>query len=109
VETGLTDAEIIKIPFLHTSTQGGSYAYIPGMVNGILVSDTHFVVPNPHGPVVDGADIFQKTMTERLAAVGVKVDFAEDWDEYHAALGEVHCGSNARRKIPDTKWWESGR
>ena len=108
-ETGLTDAEIIKIPFLHTSTQGGSYAYIPGMVNGILVSDTHFVVPNPHGPVIDGSDIFQKTMTERLAAVGVKVDFAEDWDEYHAALGEVHCGSNARRKIPDTKWWESGR
>lgn len=108
-ETGLTDAEIIRIPFLHTSMQGGSYAYIPGMVNGILVSDTRFVVPNPHGPVIDGADIFQKTMTERLAAVGVKVDFAEDWDEYHAALGEVHCGSNTRRKIPDTKWWESGR
>jgi protein-arginine deiminase len=108
-ETGLTDAEIIKIPFLHTSMQGGSYAYIPGMVNGILVSDTHFVVPNPHGPVIDGNDIFQKTMTERLAAVGIKVDFAEDWDEYHAALGEVHCGSNARRKIPDAKWWESGR
>jgi protein-arginine deiminase len=108
-ETGLTDAEIIKIPFLHTSMQGGSYAYIPGMVNGILVSDTHFVVPNPHGPVIDGADIFQKTMTERLAPLGVTVDFAEDWDEYHAALGEVHCGSNARRKIPDTKWWESGR
>jgi len=108
-ETGLTDAEIIKIPFLHTSMQGGSYAYIPGMVNGILVSDTHFVVPNPHGPVIDGADIFQKTMTERLAPLGITVDFAEDWDEYHAALGEVHCGSNARRKIPDTKWWESGR
>jgi protein-arginine deiminase len=108
-ETGLTDAEIIKIPFLHTSMQGGSYAYIPGMVNGILISDTHFVAPNPHGPVIDGADIFQKTMTERLAAIGVKVDFAEDWDEYHAALGEVHCGSNTRRKIPDTKWWESGK
>ena len=108
-ETGLTDAEIIKVPFLHTSMQGGSYAYIPGMVNGILVSDTHFVAPNPHGPVIDGADIFQKTMTERLAAVGVKVDFAEDWDEYHAALGEVHCGSNTRRKIPSALWWESGR
>lgn len=108
-ETGLTDDEIIKIPFLHTSMQGGSYAYIPGMVNGVLVSDTHFVAPNPHGPVIDGADIFQKTMTERLAAIGITVDFAEDWDEYHAALGEVHCGSNTRRKIPDTKWWESGR
>jgi protein-arginine deiminase len=108
-ETGLTDAEIIKVPFLHTSMQGGSYAYIPGMVNGILISDTHFVVPDPHGPVINGKDIFRQTMTDRLAPLGITVDFAEDWDEYHAALGEVHCGSNARRKIPETKWWESGR
>jgi protein-arginine deiminase len=59
--------------------------------------------------VIDGVDIFEKTMTERLAPLGITVDFAEDWDEYHAALGEVHCGSNTRRKIPETKWWESGR
>jgi protein-arginine deiminase len=108
-ETGLTDAEIIKIPFLHTSMQGVSYAYIPGLVNGILVSDKDFVVPNPHGPLINGQDIFQQTMTERLAPLGITVHFAEDWDEYHAALGEVHCGSNTRRKIPDTKWWETGR
>jgi protein-arginine deiminase len=108
-ETGLTDAEIIKIPFLHTSMDGLSYAYIPGMVNGILVSDTHFVVPDPHGPVINGVDIFRKTMTDRLQPLGITVDFAEDWDEYHAALGEVHCGTNTRRKIPETKWWESGR
>lgn len=108
-ETGLTDAEIIKIPFLHTSMQGGSYAYIPGMVNGILVSDKDFVAPNPHGPVIAGKDIFQQTMIDRLAPLGITVHFAEDWDEYHAALGEVHCGSNTRRQIPDTKWWETGR
>ena len=108
-ETGLADAEIIKVPFLHTSMQGGSYAYIPGMVNGILVSDKDFVVPNPHGPVVAGKDIFQQTMIDRLAPLGITVHFAEDWDEYHAALGEVHCGSNTRRQIPDTKWWETGR
>jgi protein-arginine deiminase len=108
-ETGLTDAEIIKVPFLHTSTQGGSYAYIPGMVNGILISDKDFVVPNPHGPVVAGKDIFQQTMIDRLAPLGITVHFAEDWDEYHAALGEVHCGTNTRRKIPETKWWETGR
>jgi protein-arginine deiminase len=108
-ETGLTDAEIIKIPFLHTSMQGGSYAYIPGMVNGILVSEKDFVVPNPHGPMVAGKDIFQQTMIDRLAPLGITVHFAEDWDEYHANLGEVHCASNTRRQIPDTKWWETGR
>jgi protein-arginine deiminase len=108
-ETGLTDAEIIKIPGLHTTTMGGSYAYVPGMVNGILVSDKDFVSPSPHGPVIDGKDIFQQAMTDRLAAIGITAHFAEDWDEYHANIGEVHCGSNTRRKIPDTKWWETGR
>jgi protein-arginine deiminase len=108
-ETGLTDAEIIKVPFLHTSTDGGSIAYIPGMVNGVYVGDAHFVAPKPHGPVINGKDIFEQTMIDRLKPLGITVHFAEDWDEYHAALGEVHCGTNTRRKIPDTKWWESGR
>ena len=108
-ETGLTDAEIIKVPGLHTTMQGGSYAYVPGMVNGIVISDKDFVSPSPHGPVIEGKDIFQQAMTDRLAAVGITAHFAEDWDEYHANIGEVHCGSNTRRQIPDTKWWETGR
>lgn len=108
-ETGITDSEIIKIPFLHTTEQGLSYAYIPGMVNGIYVADGHFVVPTPHGPVIDGKDIFEATMVDRLEPLGITVHFVEDWDDYHAALGEVHCGTNTRRKIPDAKWWESGR
>jgi len=108
-ETGLTDAEIVKIPFLHTSVQGLSYAYIPGMVNGIYVADGHFVAPKPHGPVIEGKDIYEEAMRAKLAPFGVKVHFAEDWDGYHAALGEVHCGSNTRRKVPAAKWWESGR
>ncbi|GAC1550174.1 MAG: hypothetical protein NVS3B10_13230 [Polyangiales bacterium] len=108
-ETGLTDAEIIKVPGLHTTTMGGSYAYVPGMVNGILISDKDFVSPNPHGPVIAGKDIFAQAMTDRLATVGITAHFAEDWDEYHANIGEVHCGSNTRRQIPDTKWWETGR
>jgi protein-arginine deiminase len=108
-ETGLTDAEIVKVPFLHTKTQGLSYAYIPGMVNGIYVSNTDFVVPRPHGPVINDKDIFEQAMVDRLKPLGITVHFAEDWDDYHAALGEVHCGTNTRRKVPETKWWESGR
>ena len=108
-ETGITDDEIIKIPFLHTTEQGLSYAYIPGMVNGIYVADGHFVAPRPHGPVVNGKDIFEQTMIDRLKPLNITVHWAEDWDDYHAALGEVHCGTNTRRKVPDAKWWESGR
>ncbi len=108
-ETGLTDAEIVKLPGLHTSSDYGSYAYLPGLVNGVYVGSGDFVAPKPHGPIVDGKDIFEQAMVAALAPLGITVHFAEDWSEYHAAIGEVHCGSNTRRKIPDTKWWESGR
>jgi protein-arginine deiminase len=108
-ETGITDAEIIRIPYLHMSVQGQAIAYQPGTVNGVYVSDTHFVAPDPHGPVIGGADIFKTQMTTALAPLGVTVHFVDDWDDYHSADGEVHCGTNTTRKIPDAKWWESAR
>jgi protein-arginine deiminase len=45
-------------------------------------------------------------MEEALGALGITVHWVEDWDYYHAAMGEVHCGSNAMRQIPQVKWWE---
>lgn len=108
-ELALADDEIIKVPFLHTTISGGSAAYQPGTVNGIYLSDTHFASPDPHGPQIDGKDIFQEALRAPLAELGITTHFVEDWDEYHVGVGEVHCGSNATRKIPDAKWWESGR
>jgi protein-arginine deiminase len=108
-EIGLTDDEIIRVPFLHTTYAGKSEAYQPGTVNGIYVSETRFAAPDPHGPVIDGKDIFKTALSEPLAQLGITVDFVEDWEEYHLGIGEVHCGSNTTRKIPDIKWWESGR
>lgn len=107
--TGLTDAEIIHIPYLHMTISGASIAYQPGMVNGIYISDTHFVAPDPHGPVVAGQDIFKQAMVNALAPFNVTVHFAEDWDTYHRQMGEVHCGTNTIRQVPTAKWWESGR
>ncbi len=108
-EIGLTDDEIVRVPYLHHSYEGASVAFQPGTVNGIYVSDGHFVAPKPHGPMIDGKDPFETQLVSALGKHGVTVHFAEDWDDYHAQLGEVHCGTNAARKIPDAKWWESGR
>ena len=108
-ETGLTDAEIVKVPFLHENLNGASVAYQPGMVNGIYIADKHFVSPDPHGPVIGGQDIFKQAMSAALAPHNITVHFAEDWDTYHRQLGEVHCGTNSTRQIPQAKWWESGR
>lgn len=108
-ELGLADDEVIRVPFLHTLREGRSAAYQPGTVNGVYLSDSHFAAPDPHGPVVDGRDIFKDALAKPLEEIGITTHFVEDWDEYHVGVGEVHCGSNATRRIPDTKWWEAGR
>lgn len=108
-ELGLADDEIIRVPFLHTAYGGKSAAYQPATVNGVYLAEGHFAAPDPHGPVIDGKDIFRAALSEPLANIGVTVHFVEDWDEYHVNLGEVHCGTNTTRRVPDAKWWESGR
>jgi protein-arginine deiminase len=106
-ETGITDAEIFRIPFLHQPAQGYSVAYQPGTVNGIYLSDTDFGAPRPHGPVINGQDIFEAQLVEVFKPYGVQVHFIENWDLYHRNDGEVHCGTNTTRVVPDTNpWWE---
>lgn len=107
-ELGLADDEIVKVPFLHIEYGGASLAYQPGTVNGIYLKKGQFVAPDPHGPVIDGEDVFKKALVDALSPHGVSVQFIEDW-EYHVGGGEVHCGTNAARAIPEAKWWESGR
>lgn len=105
--TGLTDAELVDVPFLYWKASGYSVAYQPGTVNGIYLSDTFFAAPKPHGPVINGSDIFETQLTQALEPFGVKTRFIEDWYLYHALDGEVHCGSNTKRSVPaNTNWWE---
>ncbi len=109
-ETGLLDTEIVDVPFLHWTQSGYSVAYNPGTVNGIYLSDSVFATPDPHGPIVNNADIFKAQLTTALAPYGVTVYWIENWDLYHRLLGEVHCGTNATRVVPQlVNWWESGK
>lgn len=107
--TGITEAEIIRVPFLHYPSSGFSLAYQPGTVNGVLINPTNWMSPEPHGPVIGGKDIFKTEHEQALAAEGITVRWIDDWNLYHRLLGEVHCATNATRAIPSTKWWETGR
>ncbi|HEY2368356.1 MAG TPA: protein-arginine deiminase family protein [Polyangiaceae bacterium] len=108
-ETGITDAELIHVPFLYEPVMGASLAYQPGTVNGLYYASDTFASPDPHGPVIGGVDIFKDQFEKALAAVGVKVAWIEDWDLYHRLSGEVHCGTNSKRGLlADEKWWTSG-
>ncbi len=109
-EVGLGDADVVRVPHLHTRGYGRSIAYQPATVNGVYLADGHFAAPDPHGPVIGGVDIMKAQFEQALGAVGVAVHWIEDWDLYHVKDGEVHCGTNTTRQVPsDTKWWESGR
>ena len=108
-ETGITDAEIVRVPYLHYAISGHSVAYQPGTVNGTVIGDGHFAAPDPHGPVIGGVDIFKAQLTKEFAKHGYTVHYIENWNLYHRLLGEVHCGTNALRTAPaNVKWWEAG-
>jgi len=108
-ETGITDAEIVRLPFLHEPVQGFSVAYQPGTVNSLYYAPDVFAAPDPHGPIINGKDIFKTQMEDALSPLGIQVAWIEDWDLYHRLSGEVHCGTNSRRGLlPGEKWWESG-
>ncbi len=105
-ETGLTDAEIVRIPYLHEPTMGGSLAYQPGTVNLFVINGSTIAPPDPHGPIIDGKDLFKTQLETAVAPYQLSVKWLDDWNLYHREAGEVHCGTNAMREIPSIKWWE---
>jgi protein-arginine deiminase len=109
-EVGLTDDDIVEMPFLWESFPPyGFLALSPGVVN-LLTLNGHALVPRPYGPVVDGEDLFSRVPRERLEALGLTVTFVDIWDLYHANWGEVHCGTNVDRTLAeDVAWWEVSR
>jgi protein-arginine deiminase len=109
-EAGLTDAEVIEIPFLMWEIENGrGAAYMPGTVN-LLLFGRNVVMARPHAAAIGGADFMEAHLTDLLQAEGITVHFAEQWDILHTAFGEVHCGTDALRRIPaQGAWWEVTR
>lgn len=111
--TGLTEADVIRMPSLFYEPWGASYgavALLPGMAN--------LTVWNPDGerPTLFLADPFLRSDEDdqsadpMIAAVrelmpdSLDLRFVDDWYVYHMGLGEVHCGTNVERQ-PLEQWW----
>ncbi|MGH1342637.1 MAG: protein-arginine deiminase family protein [Nannocystales bacterium] len=110
-ELGLDESDIIYVPSLFEEIPGcGVAALIPGMVN--------LIVSNPEdGPIdlfladpffrQDEGDQSSDPMIEAFSAAlpdGMVPHYVDNWDVYHLALGEVHCGTNVLR-APTEDWW----
>jgi protein-arginine deiminase len=111
-ETGVTDAEIVKIPAMYDgfgfpgAQDPPVGAYHPGAVNGVVLSPTTYLAPQQWGPVIGGKDILAEAVTRAYAKAGMRVRYLDDWRTHHIFGGEVHCGTNTIRAAA-TPWWSS--
>ncbi|MDQ4090295.1 MAG: protein-arginine deiminase [Actinomycetota bacterium] len=103
MELEVTEADVIEVPVLFWPEEGRTAAFFPDMVNHLVLGDVS-IVPRPYGPKVDGEDVFEQALRQALPKRDVR--FIDDWYSYHEMLGEVHCGTNTRRRPPeDMHWW----
>jgi protein-arginine deiminase len=107
LETGISPSEILSAPFLMWEYSGYLVAYVPGLVNGVVLPNMIYAPPDPHGPVISSIDLFKGLLEDELVTAGYTAAWVEDRDLYHILGGEVHCGSNATHAIPDQPWWET--
>ncbi|KAJ3547912.1 hypothetical protein NM208_g1260 [Fusarium decemcellulare] len=82
----------------------GMIANYPGAINGIVLSDSYYLAPNPWGPIINGTDGLTEAVTEVYTKAMYNVTFMDDWFSHHVGQGEVHCGSNTWRSA-DHPWW----
>ncbi len=110
-ETGLRSTDLIPVPVLfekarESKDMHGYRAVTPGIPNGLSLTAKHFAAPDPHGPVVNGRDLFKAATETALAKTGVNVHWVEDFFWAHLGGGEVHCATNAWRDTSSTdRWW----
>ncbi len=110
---GLEEADIVRIPSVFKELQecgGGAVALIPGTANLVMVDQgdgaTHLLTADPflREDVADPASDPLIAEIERLLPATLTFEWVDDWDWYHLAWGDVHCGSNVQR-TPAGEWW----
>ncbi|NXC33576.1 PADI1 deiminase, partial [Campylorhamphus procurvoides] len=103
-ELGLSEQDIIDIPQLFILRSSRADALFPDMVN-MLVLGRQLGIPKPFGPVVGGQCCLEQRVRELLEPLGLSCTFIDDYFSYHVLAGDVHCGTNVRRKPFAFKWW----
>ncbi|XP_030363520.1 protein-arginine deiminase type-1-like [Strigops habroptila] len=103
-ELGLSEQDIIDIPQLFILRGSRADAFFPDMVN-MLVLGRHLGIPKPFGPQVGGQCCLEERVRALLEPLGLTCTFIDDFFSYHVLSGDVHCGTNVRRKPFAFKWW----
>ncbi|XP_078498938.1 protein-arginine deiminase type-2-like [Lissotriton helveticus] len=117
-ELGLTEEDIIDIPALFmleknekngkaangNALNGKAVSFFPNMVNMIVLRN-ELGIPKPYGPLIKETCCLEQKIRSMLLPLELNCTFIDDIVSYHQKLGEVHCGTNVRRKFFTFKWW----
>ncbi|XP_057600376.1 protein-arginine deiminase type-1 [Hippopotamus amphibius kiboko] len=103
-ELGLTERDIVDIPQLFFLSSSYAEAFFPDMVN-MVVLGKYLGIPKPFGPIINGRCCLEEKVRSLLEPLGLRCIFIDDYLSYHKLLGEIHCGTNVRRKPFPFKWW----
>ncbi|KAB8237193.1 protein-arginine deiminase domain-containing protein [Aspergillus alliaceus] len=112
-ETGLRNQDIYRVPSVFETgvcwgyDEGHAAALYPGVINGLVLSDSQYLSPNPWGPLINKIDIMAEATRQVYGKVGYNVTFIDNWYSHHRDGGEVHCGSNSIR-VATKPWWKKG-
>ncbi len=106
--TGVRDIQVIRAPTLYEKSGGFLTSAVRATVNGVALRRGEFAAPRPHGPIVDGRDVFEADIERQFLQQGVRVRSIEDWYYAHIVAGEVHCTSNTLQDpSATTPWWRA--
>jgi hypothetical protein len=72
------------------------------LVNGVLDAPNYYMTD----PGNDLYRLMANTALNQLSLQGQYPSGNDAWNHFHVYVGELHCGSNAKRTIPGvTQWW----
>lgn len=73
----------------------------------MVVLGKYLGIPKPFGPIINGRCCLEERVRSLLEPLGLRCIFIDDFLFYHQLLGEIHCGTNVRRKPFTFRWWNS--
>jgi protein-arginine deiminase len=109
VETGIGDADLIRVPVLFEPTFFNERSYLaltPNAANLVPLDNGQVAVARQHGPLVGGRDVFEQMIEAAFRAEDIDVSWVEDFIQAHGGNGEIHCQSNVLRHPGRlAQWW----
>jgi len=101
------EVEVKTVPVIYVGENSNEFdtrrtglAFTPGLAN-FQKSGSTFYFPKQFGPSNGNEDIFEKDVNSKVSSAV----YLDDWNAYHTNGGEVHCGTNVKRAVPDD-WWK---